>query len=523
MKLGAIICSVLVALANGWNAGAANYYVSSIRAGRSDSNAGTSSNAPWATFDKVKSMWGGLNDGDTVHLERGSAWNLTFSDDYWYVSSGGSAAGGTIMIRGDDYGTGAKPILRRTDGSGSSAFFVIQTSYVTFRDFVLDGGSTDYGKATLGIAIGDDNANISNVTIKNMTIRNLGGSSSDYICGIWVVSPGYTVSDCLIEGNEVSYYSAHGLNHYSPGPMVNIVWRNNVVKNSFGGGRYPSANSALQITSGSRGCLFENNYLEDATTTEGCILGFGKYANDTGTNTIRFNVIVNSDEFGVLFTIDHTAKRLMYDFYGNIVYNNDKSGFALHPYNSYTSGTVFNVYNNTFYKNYTDGGADSSKGEIELASQCNNTLINLFNNLVYHPNYGSTVGLGVASGFSGTLTHGNNLFYHEGGSNKTVVSHGTTYTMATIRNYEPTAQRGDPLFLEIARLPVSINSTNGAQPDGLDLTAPSVASTNGLNLGSRYALDITRKARTAPWSIGAYQYSIPSHRPKPPKNMHVVE
>ncbi|NCD34534.1 MAG: hypothetical protein EOL87_14105, partial [Spartobacteria bacterium] len=108
-------------------AGATDYYASSIHPSRNDSNAGTNPNEPWATFDKVKSAWNNLQGGDTVHLERGSVWNLSFSGDYWYVSSGGSASQGSIILRGDDYGTGDKPIIRRTGGSGSSAFFVIQT------------------------------------------------------------------------------------------------------------------------------------------------------------------------------------------------------------------------------------------------------------------------------------------------------------------------------------------------------------------------------------------------------------
>src|SRR6056297_1182922 len=86
---------------------AADYYVSSIRSGRSDSNAGTNPDAPWATFDKVKSAWGSLNAGDTVHLERGSVWNLSLSSD-WYITTGGSSSGGHMTLRGDDYGTGDK-------------------------------------------------------------------------------------------------------------------------------------------------------------------------------------------------------------------------------------------------------------------------------------------------------------------------------------------------------------------------------------------------------------------------------
>lgn len=94
----------------------ADYYVSSVNPARGDANPGTSATAPWATMDKVKSAWGGLTGGDTVHMERGSVWNLSFSGDYWYVTKGGTSSNAPITLRGDDYGSGAKPIIRRTGG-----------------------------------------------------------------------------------------------------------------------------------------------------------------------------------------------------------------------------------------------------------------------------------------------------------------------------------------------------------------------------------------------------------------------
>ena len=484
---------------------AADYYVSSIRSGRSDSNAGTNPDAPWATFGKVISSWGNLSPGDTVHVERGSRWDLSFSSDYFNVNNGGSAAGGPITLRGDDYGTGGRPILRRTGGSGDNAFIVIQRSYVTVRDLELDGGNSDYGKNTAGMLILADGRDVSNAQILNMKIHNLGGSTTAYVCGIWLASwTQNTTSDCLIEGNEVSDYAGHGLNHYSQGRMNRIIWRNNYVHNSYTGGRFPSANAALQITSGGQDCIFEHNWLEDTTSTEGCILGFGKYSGDTGVNTIRFNVITGANTYGALFTVDYSNMKLNYDIYGNIFMNNARSGFALHPYNSYAAGTTFNFYNNTFYNNGT--GGDSSRSEMEIDSQCVNTTISFANNLIVHRN-SSSGGLVVKSGFNGNFSHRNNLFWHEGGTAKTIISHGSNYTVANAKNYEPTAQNNNPLFKNTAQLPTSVSFVTGPVPDGLSLQASSPALGAGADLGSTYALDITRTVRTPPWSIGAYQTS----------------
>lgn len=483
---------------------AADYYVSSTRSGRSDSNAGTNPNAPWATFGKVISRWGTLSAGDTVHLDRGSQWDISFSSDYFNVNNGGSAAGGPITLRGDDYGSGNKPILRRTGGSGNAAFIVIQRSYVTVRDFELDGGHSDYGKNTTGMLILADGRDVSNAQILNMKIHNLGGNTTAYICGIWLASwTQNTTSDCLIEGNEVSDYAGHGLNHYSQGRMNNIIWRNNYVHNSYTGGRYPSANAALQITSGGQGCIFEYNWLEDTTSTEGCILGFGKYAGDTGVNTIRFNVIANATTYGALFTIDYSNMKLLYDIYGNIFMNNGRSGFALHPYNSYAPGTTFRFYNNTFYNNAT--GGDSSRSEMEIDQYCNNTTVDFANNLMYHRNT-SSGGLVVKSGFSGSFSHRNNLYWHEGGTSRNMVNNqGQSYSVSNVRNFESTAQNTNPLFKNTSQLPTSISLASGPVPDGLSLQASSPALGAGANLGSTYARDITQTDRTAPWSVGAYQ------------------
>ena len=107
----------------------ADYYVSSTRAGRSDGNAGTAPNAPWATFGKVMDEWhNAIGPGDTVHLERGSLWDISLGGDGWLIDQGGSAAGGYMTIRGDTYGTGAAPIVRRSLGSTQSTCFWLSVS-----------------------------------------------------------------------------------------------------------------------------------------------------------------------------------------------------------------------------------------------------------------------------------------------------------------------------------------------------------------------------------------------------------
>ena len=325
---------VLIVFLIGLNTWATDYYVSSYNPARSDGNPGTDPNAPWATMMQVRAVWPTLAPGDAVHMERGSEWDESFVSS-WYIVNGGSS-GLPITLRGDDYGSGASPIMKHTGGGVLCGYVCIQASYVTVRDFTIDGGNNDYGQNTSGIAIYPSLAPISNVQILNLQIKNLGGSATEYVFGIWIGGDltTYAVDSCLIQGNYVSDYSAHGLNHYSPNPLTNIVWRNNVVINSYAGGRYASANSAMQVsTSGGGGNVFEFNYLQDTTTTEGDVFLFGKYRSDTSANQIRFNVINNSSAYGVLFTLDGSNFTVLDNMYGNIIYGCAGAGISIQPAN----------------------------------------------------------------------------------------------------------------------------------------------------------------------------------------------
>jgi hypothetical protein len=80
---------------------ASDYYVSSIRDGRSDSNSGTDPNRPWATMDKVASMWdNSIKAGDTVHLERGSVWiwKPASAEPYLHTDIGGNSSAPMVII-----------------------------------------------------------------------------------------------------------------------------------------------------------------------------------------------------------------------------------------------------------------------------------------------------------------------------------------------------------------------------------------------------------------------------------------
>lgn len=465
---------------------ATDYYVSSTRANRSDSNPGTSQDAPWATFNKVKTYWSSLNPGDTVHLERGSTFPVSFSGDYWYMSKGGSASGGRITLTGADYGSGNKPIIHRTGGdSNEGKFLFIKKSYITVRDLEINGGNSDYGLHTTAVIINADQEPLSNVQVLNLKVHNLGGgrqpsAANLYICGIWVKSWDFngpqTISDCLIEGNEVSDYSAHGLNHYSEGAMINITWRNNIVKNTYPAsqrfGISPTSTlgacSALQITTGSSGCIFENNILEDQTSSEGNVFAFSKYNNDTGVNIIRNNIIQNCESYGVSFWRDHSGQKVLYDIYGNVICNNGRQGLLIFTSNSWGSGSAMNFYNNTLYNNCNDYQSFPG-GEIELYTASQNLTLKIINNLIVHTS-DQTASLSVNTGFSGTLIHNNNLYWHTGGASKNAIyNKGGYISQSNVLSFESSAQNANPLFVNASGGDFTLLSSSPAINTGADM------------------------------------------------------
>lgn len=471
-----------------------DYYVSSIMHGRSDSNLGTDPNKPWASFDKVKSMWSSLNPGDTVHLERGSVWEIS-QGDYWRMISGGNITY-PKTIRGDDYGNPSlhTPVLRRSSGSGG-AFILVETSHVVIRDFELDGDNS--GTSGITVFAYDNNLNDrEDITIRNMNIHDLGGSSRDYVCGIWLKSDfgQYSISNVLIDGNNISGYSAHGLNHYSVGDLNNITWRNNIVNNSYGGGRYPGANSALQVNSGGgEGSLFEDNYLRDTTTEEAALFGFNKYGkSDSTPNIFRNNIIIDSGSYGILFTRDWDGvgttsdETQMWDIYNNLVYNSKEAGFAIHPYSGYGSGSSFRIYNNLFFK--------SSKSEVSLKYDDGDTRVDVFNNIFY-TGCNEPI-LDWQSSFGGSFNHGNNLFWHILGTSKTAVNKKdiSLYSVANVKNFESSGQNTNPLFVNVNNLDFHLGSG-------------SLAINTGASLGSSYAvaLDGVSRPQGFAWDIGPYE------------------
>jgi hypothetical protein len=500
-------------------AAATDYYVSSTAAGRSDSNAGTSSTAPWATFTKVMNSWGTtIKAGDTVHLQKGSTFTVS---SRWTIRAGGSAAGGYMTIRGDDYGTGAKPRVRRTASSGDAFFDIKAGGYLTLRSFVIDGGS-DLGLDAGGIIVGssDQAASIRNINILDMTLENL-ASGAVYCSGIHLVPHnGYPVTDCLIEGNDISGFTTWGLNHYQDKVLVktqsllnNITWRNNRIHDPSLN-RWPNVNGGMHAMSGGSNNVFEYNYVEGDYEMGSFVLS--NCINDEKDLRVRYNVLKdNTMGFGIQICEDTEGAPncvLQASFYGNIVTGCRLSAFSMGSEN-YFSG-VFNVYNNTFYDNHQDAsypswGAPQNGGEIWAGSNNPRLTAHFRNNIVVHTAVGGNTRVCLSlNGFDGTITHANNLYWHtSGGSAAAIYNNGTTYTVSQALTYESTGRNSDPLLTNPADTPTAVSSAIGVTDGGFKPMAGSPAVDHGVDLGSSFAgsIDNVLRPQGGAWDIGAYE------------------
>lgn len=486
-----------------------DYYVSSLNVNANDANSGTDCTKPWKTFDKIKSSWGSLPAGATVHLERGSEWTWSGYDG-WVITSGGTSSG-IKAIRGDDYGDLAKskPIYKRvgTDTHGTAAIQIKNSNYITLRDFLIDGGHKDRDNLhTLGIVVyaSTSGVTVTNISILNMRIQNLGGArvyytdagqqnQDKYICGIWINGEeGSAISNSLIEGNEVSDYNANGLNHYAKSLLTNNVWRNNYVHNDYPESLRWDATAAIQITSGGYGNVFEYNYLEDKTSTgQGNIHMFNKYSNgDSGSTVVRYNTIVNSRKHGILVYSRNdagTGQRMLKDIYGNIIVGSNEAGIMVDSRDMWGANSVVNIYNNILVNNKL---ADWIPAELYISAQNSGVSINIKNNI-----FNSNVNKALIDIRGGNVITSNNLYWNTNGNTQNAVNNkGTYYSVANVKNFEPTAQNTNPNF-------VNANSV----PSGFKVNSGSPAINTGANLGIAFAKAFDGVSRSGSWDIGVYE------------------
>ena len=211
------------------------YYVSTA-AGASDSNAGTSQSAPWASLAKVDATT--FNPGDQILFQDGDQWHGQL------VASSSGSSGNPIVY--GSYGSGAKPIINGSD--------IIPTSA-----FTLVSGSTANGNATYSFPVS--------------SVPNAGGNA------YWVYSQNVSAgtdqgllaaaasddSSGGVENNPGSFY-INGSTVYVNTGSVNPAASGNTIFTLGDRGAGTNANSSLIDSNGYSYVTFEN--LEGRETAE---------------------------------------------------------------------------------------------------------------------------------------------------------------------------------------------------------------------------------------------------------------
>jgi hypothetical protein len=472
-------------------------------------------------MDKVASMWdNSIKAGDTVHLERGSVWiwKPASAEPYLHTDIGGNSSA-PMVIRGDDYGSlgASKPIIKRDTSNRTNATFysITKGGWVTLRDFIVDGGCDGSNSAcfnnTVGVAgidisqntyWGHQSGEIRNVTIKNLVLRNLGKGGTTYSGGVGVLPKNDSnIYDVLIEGNDVSGYSGHGLNHYPEhatmygrhrqGEVYNTIWRNNWVHDPSST-RFPDVGTAMHYSTGGSGNIIEGNTFEGSQPMG--TLFFDVFTGTDSGVTIRNNIIKdNPTGSGISIYGTEEEATLNAKIYNNIVSNVKYAGFNFQAVNFPIYGEI-SFFNNTLVNNayYSD---DTST--INITGSKGRNTVNIFNNILYK-NAGIDYSIRISEDYPGVINHGNNLYFDTRGNSRTVIQdykNKKSFSLASIKDYESSAINYNPQFSNINLI-----------PSGLQLTSISPAINAGKDMGPSYSSDYSGTSRVN-WDIGAYEYS----------------
>jgi hypothetical protein len=518
------ILSLLLILLSAWPVFGATYYVKN---GGNDNVNGLSDATAWATIAKVNAT---AKSGDTVYFRSQDTW--TSATPPVLTATAG------VTYDGSTYGTGTRATLQATGNAityPNYSTVKIEASNITFKGFNVD--SNNYRTGGLFIGYMRD-ADTSDITIDNCVVHGIGGIVGDWTYGILVSNKlGHTVSNITITNTTVYDCFHEGIAIYPGWASVNdrndtVLIRGCTVYNT---GTIGSGGVGVEICNDSRNvtveyCTLYNNdhgiWIRVSPSYEG-------YVNYAPQNmTIRYNIIHDNRYDGINITNWRTLMETG-SFYGNLFYSNGKAGYVdtsdisfgdSSGSSDYTTDTVFNIYNNTFYLTGSPGTNSAAAIAFGYFGHITNGTFNLKNNIIYSGNYRA-----VVNKFGSLVTHSNNLIYST--SSGTWVTDGSSnYTSTGVKTWETTVQNTDPAFTG-GTLPTGFSGTYGTNmvpntPYFATTSGPAV--NNGATLGSPYngcingaglAIPITRPQGTA-YGIGAYEY-VDTIRPAPPTGLRL--
>ncbi len=433
---------------------ATTYYVDSNTSAGNDSNAGTSTSAPWRTLSKVNAAL--LQPGDQMLFKRGGVWHGTLT-----ISRSGNSGNAIYFGAYGDTGL-AKPAIHGDGSTDATVFVANAASYVTVEGFQVtnfDGSTIFDGSEGLrcGIQIGTWLGNQQNIQILNNEVYNVEGCSNspDYLARGLSGSVGNNhqyanagifgcakfSSNLLVSGNLVRDSTCTGISIVANreevggvpvGQTTGLVIQDNAVNNVGSDGILvveatgaliqrnscvgAGNNSGMSARTGtvlgyhgvavagiwSMGCtspVFQYNYCEGTKKVvyDGHAWDFDLETD--GTAIYQFNYSRNNEGGFALASLDATSGTLKKIFRYNISVNDgplqdsDGQGFV--------TGTA-DYYNNVFYR--TDGQG------FKLVNASNSLVKGNFTNNVFYSS-GATTHITYQDSAGTDRIFANNSFY----------------------------------------------------------------------------------------------------------------
>jgi hypothetical protein len=483
---------------------AIDYYISAAGSGSA-----CSSGTPCALATAVATA----TSGDTIFFK---------SDDSWTGVPPLLTVVAGVTYDGSTYGTGTRAELKATGAGvdGNTGIINVGKSTVTIKGFKINGNSQDNAN---GINIGayTSTTNFSDIIVDNCEVLNITSRRGIYVGPTYGAAQ--TISNVIIINTSVHDIPGNGTSwgsgiviyptwQYENNLLTDVLIRNCTIYNVFIEGIYIKdqvTNITVEFNNvygNGNGIHFEGSEYE----------GSGPIVNAV----VRYNLIYDNLYSGLNFV--PRGYNIDASFYGNLVWDNCKTGYGLHSCNVKMAGnfatSTINFYNNTFAINSSRVSTDDYIVNVSIGDGQNDgggitgtPTINLVNNIIFSDSV-HVSGTPFVDYNNKTTVHSNNLFYRLSGS--LVRIGATTYSSVDIDSWEATNKHTDPTFTG-GTLPTGFTGIYGVNmvPNTTYFAITSGdALNNGVTLGSPYngcingaGLSIPLVRPVGTYDIGAYE------------------
>lgn len=497
------------------------FYISN--SGCSDANVGTSSSAPWCTFNNVNSST--FAAGSEILLARGSTWYQAFTP------SGSGTSSSWISV--DAYGSGALPIIRGNNNASDRTIVMYNPDYWSFSNLELsyagEGIVVDYttlghqGLSFKNIYAHDINTIFHGAPQQtdfpnayNSSAITIGTDTATPTSGQWAIK-GITI-DGLNATNTQGIYVDNGgglqtvgaYSQYPPNTVQNLVLKNSWLH------YMPAPGIALSST--------ENSYVHsnhiDCSGHVAEAQGTTCYFAWRDTNIVTANNVIanmpdtgSNDESGIDLEdfLDQMAER------GNFFYNT--AGAAIEMLQLGLNGTGYSTNNIISSNTFINNGVGTGWGNIYLweAGCCGTPSGTISDNLTNGVENGNFSLFSQSNNVSVTSTNTNNSawnFAGTQGANQWSYQYYNGLSWTNFSTYDSTNKRWSLNNAFVAEMGMNPDS-NGASAISRTWTAP-VAGTiqirgqvfkSDTSGGDGVAVDVSKNG-TVIWPSAGGTYTI---------------